>query len=280
MEQMDDKQRLAQLESRARMLEAELSGLNATIATLRARLSTTYAQPAAPAFVPVGMSPTPPPMPQQGYQTPMPPSAAMMPAAAVGIPSVPPPPQDFRTAYTQPAAPVAQPVQTEPSAVPAQEDVYLPPMSPYDSLRRKWDIGTGEQPVQDAAQPVYAAPQPEMVAQPVYAAVDPELRLFGLLTDGSPWEYRIPFSCMAAEEGVYVGRDAEYAQVILNDASVSRCHLRLELTESGIVVTDMNSTNGSVINDHVIEEYENRLPLKDGDTLTLGNVTLQAQFLQ
>lgn len=153
-------------------------------------------------------------------------------------------------------------------------------MSPYDSLRRKWDIGTGEQQVQDAAQPVYAAPQPEMVAQPVYAAVDPELRLFGLLTDGSPWEYRIPFSCMAAEEGIYVGRDAEYAQVILNDASVSRCHLRLELTEYGIVVTDMNSTNGSMINDHVIEEYENRLPLKDGDTLTLGNVTLQAQFLQ
>lgn len=290
---MDDNQRLAQLEARARMLEAELTGLNATIATLRARLSTSYAQPqpAAPVFAPVGIPAVP--MPQQ--------ASAPAPAPAA-IPSVPMP-AEWQAAQQKPAeaevpqeAPVeeeplpvawpeapAEPVEAElPQAEPAEaapaEGMYLPPMPPYDSLRHKWDIGTGEAPA-EAAPAAYYEEQPAEAQAPVYAA-EPEMRLFGLLSDGSPWEYRIPFSCMATEEGIYIGRDAEYAQVILDDASVSRCHLRLELTEQGVVVTDLNSTNGSIINDHVITEYENRLPLNDGDTLTLGNVTLQAQFLR
>lgn len=253
---MEDRQRLAQLEARARMLEAELAGLNATIATLRARLSTRYAPAAATAaFAPVGIPSVPPPPPQE-FQSPIP-SPQPPPAAAL-------------------APDVA--VQAEPAVVAQPEDgVYLPPLPPYDSLRQKWDIGTGEASVANPQPPVYAAAS---VAEPVQYAADPELRLFGLLTDGSPWEYRIPFSCMAAEGGICIGRDATYSHVILNDGSVSRCHMRLELTEQGIVVSDLNTTNGSLINDHVIEEYENRLPLNDGDTLTLGNVTLQAQFLQ
>lgn len=309
MEQIDDKQRLAQLEARARMLEAELIGLNATIATLRARLSTSYAQPT---FAPVGIpsvpvpqhfkASTPQPLPASIPSVPMPPN--------YGMPNPPPPVESQQESVGGAAVPSELPVAQEvrspqevsaeeaplpvawapapsetPQEVPAEaapaEGIYLSPLPPYDSLRRKWDIGTGESPAEPVGNlPLAAvAESPTEQQQPAYTA-EPELRLFGLLSDGSPWEYRIPFSCMATEEGIYIGRDAEYAQVILDDASVSRCHLRMELTEQGIVVTDMNSTNGSVINDHVITEYENRLPLNDGDTLTLGNVTLQAQFLQ
>lgn len=310
---MDDRQRLAQLEARARILEAELTGLNATIATLKARLSTQYAQPSQPVFAPVGMPSVSPVQPRAYASSPagappvshyQPQAYASSPAGAspvpqsqpqayapIGVPSVPPPPQDFRSYAPQAVAPVSEQTSTPPEPMTLQtatteapveesqqDGVYLPPLQPYDTLRQKWNIGTGEASAGEVLPSAVDAPVMDSV--PPVANAEPELRLFGLLSDGSPWEYRIPFSCMASEEGIFIGRDAEYAQVVLDDGSVSRCHLRLELTEQGVVVTDMDSTNGSVINDHVIEEYENRLPLNDGDTLTLGNVTLQAQFLQ
>ena len=104
--------------------------------------------------------------------------------------------------------------------------------------------------------------------------------MFGLLSNGSPWESRIPFSAIARSGGVRLGRDSAHAEITLPDASISRCHLLIELREEGLVVTDCNSTNGTAVNGQRLASYQQRIPLQNSDTLTLGDIMLQAEIVQ
>lgn len=70
---------------------------------------------------------------------------------------------------------------------------------------------------------------------------------------------------------IIIGRDASNV-IAINDAEVSRKHAKLNLQNSGYVIQDLGSTNGTFINGQRITGSQE---LKPGDTVTLGeNIVL------
>lgn len=150
-------------------------------------------------------------------------------------------------------------------------NVYPQALQPHHVLRAKWNLGSG---LENALTPDIFVPEPEGGEE-----VATELRLFGLLTDGNPWEQRIPFDDIAKVDGVILGRDPDMVHFTVNDSSVSRTHVQLRLDEYGLIVSDMGSTNGTAVNGEPLTPYDNSRPLKDGDALTIGCIDLQVEFI-
>lgn len=145
---------------------------------------------------------------------------------------------------------------------------YLAPMQPGDPLSRKWKLGEG------LVYGTSASPQ----AAGDDRAEKHTLRLYGLLSGGTPWQASIPFNQLAQYGGCTIGRSEDLADIVLADPGISRCHARLELTDDGLVVTDENSTNGVWVNDIKLNAYERQRPLEDGSTLVLGNILLRTEY--
>jgi hypothetical protein len=62
--------------------------------------------------------------------------------------------------------------------------------------------------------------------------------------------------------------------ITLNDANVSRNHAEIRPTDSGFVLVDLGSTNGTKVNGQRVRERA----LRDGDTLTFG--ATEIRFVQ
>jgi two-component system cell cycle response regulator len=71
------------------------------------------------------------------------------------------------------------------------------------------------------------------------------------------------------EKPIVIGR-GEDCDIRILDNSVSRRHARVEHLDDGFYVLDMQSTNGTFVNDAVSKEG-NPIQLKDGDYLRVGN---------
>ena len=83
-------------------------------------------------------------------------------------------------------------------------------------------------------------------------------------------------------DATYVGPPTfsyKVGDITIEDESVSRAHMHLQLNESGLVASDLQSTNGSAINGEPLTAYNSCSPVEDGDTLTLGYITLQVEFI-
>src|SRR6516164_7889907 len=72
------------------------------------------------------------------------------------------------------------------------------------------------------------------------------------------------------ENVVVIGRGKD-CDIRINDHSVSRTHARIELTAEGFTATDLQSTNGTFIND--LSAADRRL--SDGDYLRVGSSILR-----
>jgi pSer/pThr/pTyr-binding forkhead associated (FHA) protein len=72
-----------------------------------------------------------------------------------------------------------------------------------------------------------------------------------------------------------VGR-TPVADFVLPAALVSRLHCRLEASQDGLTVVDLDSTNGTYVNDRRVE----RAPLKSGDRLRVGRVELTVDRIE
>ena len=68
-----------------------------------------------------------------------------------------------------------------------------------------------------------------------------------------------------------VGRERATADVVLRDPNVSRRHAQLIFTGSDWSIEDLNSTNGTLVNNRRIT----RCPLRNGDLLTFGLSTFE-----
>ncbi len=147
---------------------------------------------------------------------------------------------------------------------------YLAPLNPAGRLTRKWKLGSGLSCTEVSPLPAEEQSTP---AEP-----ERSLRLYGLLSNGSPWQVCVPFSRMASYGGCVIGRCEESADIVLAEPGISRSHARLELTDEGLVVTDENSTNGVWVNDTQLNAYHRQMSLEDGATLTLGNIILRAEY--
>ena len=68
-----------------------------------------------------------------------------------------------------------------------------------------------------------------------------------------------------------IGRERTPGGVVLHDPNVSRSHAELSFDGQGWRIRDLNSTNGTLVNDVDVDEC----PLRDGDLITLGLVNLE-----
>ncbi|WP_240307460.1 FHA domain-containing protein [Thermophilibacter mediterraneus] len=68
-----------------------------------------------------------------------------------------------------------------------------------------------------------------------------------------------------------IGRERSQASIVLRDPNVSRRHAELSFDGTGWRITDLNSTNGTLVNDVDVTSC----PLQDGDLITLGLVNLE-----
>ncbi|MBQ7767036.1 MAG: FHA domain-containing protein [Lachnospiraceae bacterium] len=68
-----------------------------------------------------------------------------------------------------------------------------------------------------------------------------------------------------------LGKMEEYADIVLNDPSISRLHVRLFEEDGEIYMQDLNSKNGSYINNLELEANE-IVKLKLGDEVIFGNL--------
>ena len=67
-----------------------------------------------------------------------------------------------------------------------------------------------------------------------------------------------------------IGRDSQN-DIVLDEAMISRCHAMLLAKPSGIVLIDLDSTNGTLINGMFVLP-DTPVPLEDGDIIALGRV--------
>ena len=59
--------------------------------------------------------------------------------------------------------------------------------------------------------------------------------------------------------------------MVVDDAGASRQHARILRTECGFVLTDLGSTNGTMVNGEPIQEHV----LEHGDRITIGETELE-----
>jgi hypothetical protein len=89
--------------------------------------------------------------------------------------------------------------------------------------------------------------------------------------------FRIPISeAMFANNGsrLVLGRSNELCDLVVEDETVSRQHADIRRNGRGFEVVDRNSSNGTAVNGVFIRKPFEHMPLKPGDTLTVGNVKL------
>ncbi|HVO14819.1 MAG TPA: trypsin-like peptidase domain-containing protein [Alphaproteobacteria bacterium] len=78
-----------------------------------------------------------------------------------------------------------------------------------------------------------------------------------------------------AQKGLVIGRQRSLAELLLTDGSVSRRHARIVPLDGGIGIIDLNSSNGTMIDGRRLPPYADPVPLRAGDSLTLGDVRLK-----
>lgn len=71
------------------------------------------------------------------------------------------------------------------------------------------------------------------------------------------------------KQSLTVGRLAE-CDLVVDDPGASRQHARIHREGDAFVVTDLGSTNGTLVNGRSIHDHE----LRDGDTITIGETDL------
>jgi S1-C subfamily serine protease len=109
----------------------------------------------------------------------------------------------------------------------------------------------------------------------------------GLAPGGNGWKldvrtsagktFRIPISeGMFTNNGsrLVLGRSGELCDLVVEDETVSRQHADIRKNGKGFEVADRNSSNGTAVNGVFIRKPFELIPLKPGDTLTVGNVKL------
>lgn len=181
-------------------------------------------------------------------------------------------------AQTPAAAPAPQPISAPgiasvPSPQPAADpfDPFAPSADPLDApipvpqtMTREQIAGLGGAAAAAGTAAVaagagvaahMAAARPAVPARPLAQLVD--------VVTGDTYE--------VASARAVVGRERSAADVVLRDPNVSRSHAVLTFTGSDWSIEDLNSTNGTLVNNRRIS----RCPLRSGDLLTFGLSTFE-----
>jgi pSer/pThr/pTyr-binding forkhead associated (FHA) protein len=79
---------------------------------------------------------------------------------------------------------------------------------------------------------------------------------------------------VGADFGLTLGRHSQLADRVMEDPSISRRHLRINLREGRLLLEDLNSLNGTLLDGEDLAPFE-PTPGADGQTLRLGRVELK-----
>ncbi|MCB1149513.1 MAG: type III secretion system inner membrane ring subunit SctD, partial [Chlamydiia bacterium] len=74
---------------------------------------------------------------------------------------------------------------------------------------------------------------------------------------------------LSHEGETIIGRDPELAQIVLEDPSVSRQHVKCLINSEGIVLENLSTTNPTLVND---AEFEGMTTLVNGDSVKIGDL--------
>lgn len=98
--------------------------------------------------------------------------------------------------------------------------------------------------------------------------------LKGTDSQGRPVRLEIPEALLIANrDGVSIGRNSGQSQLVISDSSISKQHAQIRRAGDALMVLDRQSANGTAVNGRVGKPFE-EMPLRAGDTLTLGEVKL------
>ena len=78
---------------------------------------------------------------------------------------------------------------------------------------------------------------------------------------------------LVLRERLVMGRDCD--GLLLRDPQVSRAHLALDVDEGGVTVTDLGSTNGTLLNGMRLTDAARVEP---GDTIAAGGTTVRVSL--
>jgi pSer/pThr/pTyr-binding forkhead associated (FHA) protein len=90
-----------------------------------------------------------------------------------------------------------------------------------------------------------------------------------LVKDDTMREYGV----MLKNNEFVIGRLKEKSDLVLNNKAVGKIHAKLEHFDSSWVIRDMNSKNGTYINNIRLESGEDKA-LNNYDTITIANVDM------
>ena len=107
---------------------------------------------------------------------------------------------------------------------------------------------------------------------------------FGCLMEGrSPggrsYTLKIAANLLGAPEGVVIGRNPEYAALVVDHKGISRQHARFSVEDGTLYIEDLNSTNGSFVNDLRLTRNQTT-PLRLGETVRLGPIRFKLSLTQ
>lgn len=111
---------------------------------------------------------------------------------------------------------------------------------------------TGQLSVESSNQRGAAAPATASSPSPEHPIID---------IDGEKW--------LLTEPVTVIGRGSE-ADIVVSDSGVSRRHLELRITPTGVIATDLGSTNGTFVEGHKVEAAT----LLDGNRIVIGRTTI------
>ncbi len=77
-----------------------------------------------------------------------------------------------------------------------------------------------------------------------------------------------------AHLGIVLGRHPSLSDLVIGDETVSKRHCRFSLADGELVVEDLNSLNGTLIEGEPIDRFQPDT-LRAGETLVLGRVELR-----
>ena len=131
-----------------------------------------------------------------------------------------------------------------------------------------------------AATPAVAAPAAAVASQATQAPRT--VRVAQAVPAPAPAAPAVPVTCLlidrqsgrtytASAPRTVIGRERTPGGVVLHDPNVSRSHAELSHDGQGWRIRDLNSTNGTLVNDVDVDEC----PLRDGDLITLGLTNLE-----
>ena len=100
------------------------------------------------------------------------------------------------------------------------------------------------------------------------------IAISGFSPDGKPLSVKLPGRKFSNQGyGLTIGRHPPLVDAVLRDGRVSRRHLRIHRTGEGFEVEDLNSSNGTVVNEQRLEPFQ-RLRLDAGDRILIGGLQL------